>query len=246
MNRHEIGFAFDLEGPMVNLEEGHVAAHLESARIVGVHLTFDEAISSLPHFIGGGDQLVATDIYIISNKTLTVDGIVKQKQALFDEWLKTLTQISTRSGLFEFLESVRSQNIPKAIGTNTDRTLAISHINRSGLNNFFNEHLLVTPEHSIKRKPDPDIYLQTAKVMNITPNQQVVFEDSPVGVKAGVAAGSTVIAIPVYNHESVHNALGEAGAVHIFSEWHDVDLDHLLELATTNMARWHANTGGRR
>ena len=42
-------------------------------------------------------------------------------------------------------------------------------------------------------KPEPDIYLFAAAQMGVQPANCVVVEDTPPGVKAGVAAGMTVL-----------------------------------------------------
>jgi beta-phosphoglucomutase-like phosphatase (HAD superfamily) len=44
-------------------------------------------------------------------------------------------------------------------------------------------------------KPAPDIFLHTAKLLNVPPAQCVVIEDSAAGVTAARAAGMTAIAI---------------------------------------------------
>jgi beta-phosphoglucomutase-like phosphatase (HAD superfamily) len=41
-------------------------------------------------------------------------------------------------------------------------------------------------------KPAPDVYLHAARVMGVEPARCAVVEDTPTGVKAGVAAGMTV------------------------------------------------------
>ena len=46
-----------------------------------------------------------------------------------------------------------------------------------------------------KPKPNPDIYLKTAKELGVDPNQVLVFEDSLNGIKAAVKAGTNVIAV---------------------------------------------------
>ena len=46
-----------------------------------------------------------------------------------------------------------------------------------------------------KGKPAPDIYLKVAEELGVEPKNCLVFEDIPNGIKAGKAAGMTVIAI---------------------------------------------------
>ena len=44
-------------------------------------------------------------------------------------------------------------------------------------------------------KPFPDPFLLAAECLGFDANRCVVFEDSPSGIKAGVASGATVIAV---------------------------------------------------
>lgn len=229
INRERIGFGLDLEGPLVNLEkEGHHAAHLRCARAVGVELTLEEAIITIPHFIGGPDSAVAEDIYNLGNKSLSKDDILTLKNTLFDEWIKGIPIIPTRIGLFEFLEEARRRDIPMAIGTATAIARAASYIERSILREFFARDQIVFGEDIKNPKPAPDVYLETARINRVNPINQIVFEDSPRGTRAGVAAGSIVVGLPVYFLEQTIRPLKEAGATLIHREWAEVDLDYLL------------------
>ena len=44
-------------------------------------------------------------------------------------------------------------------------------------------------------KPDPEIYLLAAQKLGVSPGECLVLEDSPTGVRAGVAAGMNVVAV---------------------------------------------------
>ena len=54
--------------------------------------------------------------------------------------------------------------------------------------------LLVTGRDFKESKPAPDIYLHCSKVFDLSPEECLVIEDSPYGIRAGRAAGMEVLA----------------------------------------------------
>ncbi|WP_206239246.1 HAD family hydrolase [Novosphingobium terrae] len=73
-------------------------------------------------------------------------------------------------------------------------------------------------------KPYPDIFLHAAQQLNARPEDCIVIEDSPSGVKAGIAAGMRVIGLCAGSH--IRTGHGErlraAGATHIAHNWDEV------------------------
>ena len=49
-----------------------------------------------------------------------------------------------------------------------------------------------------RTKPFPDPYLHAAKLLDVDISQCLIFEDSPTGIKAAVASGAFVVAVPHY------------------------------------------------
>lgn len=57
-------------------------------------------------------------------------------------------------------------------------------------------------------KPFPDPFLLAAADLGIDPKRSVIFEDSPSGIKAAVAAGGTVIAVCTSHSRAQIDQLG--------------------------------------
>jgi sugar-phosphatase len=77
------------------------------------------------------------------------------------------------------------------IVTSCTRTLAKVRLRAAGLPI---PHQLVTSSDIKNGKPDPEPYLKGASLLGVSPNDCVVVEDAPAGVRAGKAAGARVIA----------------------------------------------------
>jgi HAD superfamily hydrolase (TIGR01509 family) len=70
-----------------------------------------------------------------------------------------------------------------------------------------------------RSKPFPDVYLYAAEQMGFAPSVCAVIEDSPTGVRAGVAAGMTVFGFCALTPEQ---RLLEAGAHRIFKHMREL------------------------
>lgn len=64
-------------------------------------------------------------------------------------------------------------------------------------------------------KPSPDVFLLAARTLNADPTACAVVEDTPIGVRAGIAAGMHVFG---FSANTPQHRLEQAGAHAIFSE----------------------------
>jgi len=64
-------------------------------------------------------------------------------------------------------------------------------INISGL--FKN--IIAGNDYNIKNKPHPDIYLKTAEIIGVKPDECIVIEDSSNGAKASLEAGMKTLVV---------------------------------------------------
>ena len=222
------GIAFDLEGTVVDVEPAHHHGHIAAAAEVGVVLTIDSAFAKLPHFIGGPDDEIVREIWELSDKRQSLAQIAERDKYHYRRLLSTMA-VEPRSGFLHVVRQLRTMGIQTSIGSLTAREEAATLLERSGLVHVFPRELTVLREDVVNVKPAPDVFLETARRMEIDPSEQLVFEDSPRGVTAAIVAGSRAIGMPVYNRPEGIQPLLRAGVVQIFMDWREIDVTKLLE-----------------
>jgi beta-phosphoglucomutase len=218
------GIAFDLEGTVIDVEAAHHHSHLQVAREVGVTLNLQQAVAHIPHFIGGPDEAIAYEIWELSNQTLSPQEIFSRDKKYYYAYLETKA-IRPRPGFIKFHQAVTSLGLPTAIGSLTPATQAAALIKHPV---FAKGVKIILGDHVKNLKPAPDVFLETAESMGISPTNQLVFEDSKNGIKAAISAGSIAIGIPVYYHPETVTALTKAGAFHVYRSWTEIELPSLL------------------
>lgn len=104
------------------------------------------------------------------------------------------------------------------VASSTTAPLVRLGLERAGLLGLFET---VTSGADLGRpKPFPDAYLEACRALGVSPAAAIAFEDSPVGVRAAVAAGMVVVAVP--DRPGVESVLVAAGAHHVVALLEDV------------------------
>ena len=220
--------AMDLEGTLVDVERAHHEAFLRVAADYGFVLSFEEAIERIPGFIGGGDPAVLRGILrLLGSDEGQVEALRLQKMKYYNEILKEM-EIRPRPGSVRVIRWFQRNGFKVMLGSLTPKVQAAVLFNKTGLDKIIGRENIILGEDVRNPKPAPDIFLKTAERAGVAPQEQLVFEDSAVGIQAAKAAGSIPIAMPVYNMPAVIKALAEAGAVRIFMDWRKINIRSLL------------------
>lgn len=183
----------------------------------------------VPHFIGGPGAKNAEETWRLIDPSrrasVTVEDILARKKFHYNRILATLP-IAPRDGFIAFFKKIHARGIPMSIGSLTVRDHAEKLLSASGLLELFDRSMIVLAEDVENLKPAPDVFLETARRMNIDPRDQLVFEDSPHGVQAALAAGSRVIGMPVYDRPETIDPLRISGASDVFMHWNHVTITY--------------------
>ncbi len=178
---------FDMDGLLIDSEPVWNEARKRMAAENGIDWTVDDH-----HNVMGVSTEEWTD-YMIERLNLTMSSedvqerIIGAMEDLYRE------KIPFFPGAVELIKWA-NENFPTAVASGSPRRLIDAVTGAPELEGMF-EFTLAADEVG-KGKPDPAVYLETAKRLGIAPENCVVLEDSGNGVLSGVRAGMYTINVP--------------------------------------------------
>lgn len=106
---------------------------------------------------------------------------------------KYCNKVTLKPGAREFIVELHNKNIKLGIATSNSRELTEAALSSKGIHEYF--QAIVTGDDVKRGKPNPEIYLRAAKLLNASPCDCLVFEDVPQGILAAKNAGMTACAV---------------------------------------------------
>jgi HAD superfamily hydrolase (TIGR01509 family) len=201
---------FDCDGVLIDSELLANRSEVEFLKTFGIEFDLSDYMD---RFVGKNTKDVLKGIELLHGMKLSKESW----ELVEDNTFKVFqTELKPITGIFELLASTDKAKCVASSSSleRLDLTLRIT-----GLFDRFSPHIF-SAEQVDRGKPAPDLFLFAAKQMQVHPNRCVVIEDSLTGVRAGVAAGMTVLGYTGGSHiQPGHQAkLLEEGAIEVFSE----------------------------
>lgn len=179
---------FDLDGTLLDNNAFHLKSWLQYLKNIGRTISEEEYNANIN---GRTNKDVIRYIYGREMQDEEILQHTLDKEALYRELYKPFIQ--PLAGLIDFLEILKNKAIPMAIATSGIQPNIDFMFEEVLIRQYFTE--VVNSSHITKGKPDPEIYLKTASLLNVSPKNCLVFEDAVVGIKSAKAAGMKVIAV---------------------------------------------------
>ena len=179
---------FDLDGLMFNTEHIFHRAGDELLRRRGKAMTAE----CLHRMIGRRPREAFTAMVELFALNESIDHLLAESQAIFTALLDE--HLAAMPGLFELLELIERQQLPKGVATSSPRKYLLNLLRRYELESRFS--ITLCSEDVTYGKPHPEIYLRAAEALRVEPAEMLVLEDSQAGAQAAVAAGAVVVAVP--------------------------------------------------
>lgn len=181
---------FDLDGVIVTTDDCHYTAWKKMADDEGIY--FDRKINER---LRGVSRMQSLEIILEkSDKPYTEQekiALAAKKNAYYVDLIQKLTPHDVLGGVTENLKTLKELGIKIAIGSSSKNTPII--LNRIGLADYFDA---VSDGNNIKKsKPDPEVFLKAAEMLNIAPENCMIVEDADAGIEAGKRAGMKTFAL---------------------------------------------------
>ena len=183
---------WDMDGVISDSYSFHFAAWQETFAKRGIEFTKED----FTHLFGTRNDFIIGSIMGKELSERDVKIMVQEKEEAFRR--KATGRIQPFPGVLRLLNALKKGNFRLGLVSSAPREnidLALGELNLAGIFNC-----IVSGQEVSEGKPSPQIYLLAAEKLQATPNDCVVIEDSPLGVKAAKTAGMKCLAVTNTHH----------------------------------------------
>ena len=184
---------FDFDGVVIDSEKYHHLGWLWVANELGVDLTYEEYAP----FKSAGRAKMIPYLFEKAGKVMQEGDFEKYSKIREEKIAIAIAKLNEKDimpGVVEFVNLLKSNGIKVAVASASASSNKVAK--RFGLYDMFD--VFVDGEAKRLAKPNPDIFLYTAKLLGVEPNETVVFEDSINGVLAAKNAQMKCVGVQTY------------------------------------------------
>ena len=209
------GVIFDMDGVLVLSEPFIAEAAIAMFAEKGHRVTADE----FRPFIGTGEDRFIGGV--AERRGFTLDP-VRDKARTYELYLELIRgRLRPLPGVVDFVMSCRARGLSVAVASGADRIKVVGNLREVGLPlSMFDA--IVDGSEIVRKKPAPDIFLEAARRLGLSPAGCLVIEDAVNGVAAATSAGMRCLALTTsFTEDELRGA-----------DWVAPDLAHVPPAAT--------------
>jgi HAD superfamily hydrolase (TIGR01509 family) len=218
-------FLFDLDGTLIDSVYQNVIAWRNAL----AKLNIDLSVWRIHRRIGMSGGLFVSALLRETGRTLSADDIESLQLDHAAEYLKQVDSVRALPGSAALLDTLTRHGVPWAIATSGRRITAEKALAMLGLPD---DAPMVTRDMVRHAKPDPDLFLAAAALIDVDPQHAWVVGDSVWDLLAARRAGALGIGLMSggYGREE----LERAGAYRVYADPADL-LAHADEVGIRNL-----------
>jgi beta-phosphoglucomutase len=181
---------FDLDGVIVDTAVYHYKAWKRLANELGFDFTAHDNEQ-----LKGVSRVRSLELILqwggITKTKAEQEELATRKNDWYVEMISHMTPAEILPGAKAFLETCREAGLKTALGSASKNSMTI--LNKIDLAHFFDA--VVDGNMVGKPKPDPEVFLKGAELLNVLPADCVVFEDAIAGIEAAINGGMKAVGI---------------------------------------------------
>ena len=189
MNNKKV-FIFDLDGVIVDTAKYHFIAWQKIAQELGIEFTPEHNEN-----LKGVSRVRSLDLILELGKIEATqeekNKWLIQKNDNYLSYLVTMNSSEILPGVMPILQYLKENKQLIALGSASKNARPI--LEKTGILDYFDA--IVDGNDVSNAKPDPEVFLQAAKLVNVNPENAIVFEDSVAGIQAANIANMTSVGI---------------------------------------------------
>lgn len=181
---------FDLDGVIVDTAKYHYLAWKKLANQLGFDFTHDQ--NELLKGVSRAKSLeILLEIGNISLSSSEKEQYMHQKNEEYLAYIQKMDDSEILPNMMSLLKHLKKQGISIALGSASKNAKLI--LNTLNITSYFD--VIVDGNEVTTAKPDPEVFLLAAKLMNKNPDECIVIEDATAGIEAAIAANMLCIGI---------------------------------------------------
>jgi beta-phosphoglucomutase len=193
------GFIFDLDGVIVDTAKYHFLAWKKIATELGIDFTLEHN-----ELLKGVSRVRSLDIILelgnVEASQEDKDKWLIQKNEDYLSYLVDMNETEILPGVMKVLKFLKENNQPIALGSASKNARPI--LEKTGILSFFDA--IVDGNDVINAKPDPEVFLHAARLLEVANEDSIVFEDSVAGIQAANIA--KMLSIGIGHEETLYEA----------------------------------------
>lgn len=204
------GVIFDMDGVIFDTERIYLDTWTEVFKKYGYEMTKEMYTSVM----GIGRENVIKKFTSHYGDDLPIDKMYKDKDERLYEFLEE-NELPIKIGVYELLDFLKQNGYKIALATSAKRKRATYHLQEADIEDRFD--VIICGDEISNYKPNPEIFVKASEKLCLNPENCIVIEDSPAGLKAAYNAGIRAIHIPdlkspdeemkMHSHKAFENLL---------------------------------------
>ncbi|KAF2514826.1 beta-phosphoglucomutase [Flavobacterium salilacus subsp. salilacus] len=192
-------FIFDLDGVIVDTAKYHFLAWQKIAAQLGIDFTHEhnEQLKGVSRVRSLDIILAIGNVHIEQQEK---DNLLLKKNQDYLTYIDKMDESEILDGVLPVLEYLKQNNQPIALGSASKNARPI--LEKVKILHYFDA--IVDGNDVTNAKPDPEVFVQAAKKLNMPSEGAIVFEDSVAGVQAANIA--QMISVGIGEKTVLHEA----------------------------------------